>query len=165
MKIKFDNGDEFIGDGTDGIGCAAKGVRPLAFAYRSFWPEFEAMGQFKDVGVNTICIFAANTDNSLGKPYSKYPPVWRWFGKYDFESLDKQYDDAIAVNGNAEFICMIDLNTPIWLQRQLSLRGHSAECESYTMLSCACANPEWRQATTEYLEAIINHIERAMATA
>ncbi|MFA6176520.1 MAG: hypothetical protein WC765_08090, partial [Phycisphaerae bacterium] len=106
-----------------------------------------------------ICIFAANTDNSLGTPYSKYPLVWRWFDKYDFESLDKQYDDVLAVNSNAEFICMIDLNTPIWLQRQLSLGGHSAQCESFTMLSGACANPAWRNATGGYLEAIVQHME------
>jgi len=133
--------------------------KSIYFAYRSFWPEFEAMRQFKDVGVDTVCIFAANTDNSLGKPYSKYPPVWRWFGKYDFESLDKQYDDVLEVNGNAEFICVMDLNTPIWLQRQLSGRGQSAECESFTMLSCACSNPDWVSATSEYLEAVIKHME------
>lgn len=133
--------------------------KPLAFAYRSFWPEFGAMREFKAAGVGTVCIFAANTDNSLGQPYSKYPPVWRWFGTYDFASLDKQYDDVLAVNPDADFICMIDLNTPIWLQRQLSLQGHSAECESFTMLSCACANPAWRKATGEYLEAIVRHME------
>ncbi len=117
------------------------------------------MAQFRDAGVDTVCIFAANTDNSLGKSYSKYPPVWRWFGKYDFVSLDKQYDDVLAVNSNANFICMIDLNTPIWLQRQLALQGHSAECESFTMLSGACANPAWRKATAEYLEAVVAHLE------
>ena len=54
---------------------------------------------------------------------------------------------------------MIDLNTPVWLQRQLSLQGHSAECESFTMLSCACANPAWRKTTGEYLEAVVKHME------
>ena len=138
---------------------SAENKKDIYFSYRSFWPEFEAMKQFKDAGVNMICIFAANTDNSLGKPYSKYPPVWRWFGKYDFGSLDKQYDDALAVNPDAEFICMLDLNTPIWLQRQLSQSGHSSESESFTMLSCACANPAWRKAVSEYLEATIRHME------
>ncbi|MBN1422095.1 MAG: hypothetical protein JXP34_25200 [Planctomycetes bacterium] len=136
-----------------------EGRAPLAFAYRSFWPEFGAMRRFKEAGVDTVCVFAANTDNSLGRPYSKYPPVWRWFGKYDFGSLDRQYDDVLAVNDDATFICMIDLNTPVWLQRQLALRGQSAECESFTMLSCACANPDWRTATGEYLEAVVGHIE------
>ena len=45
----------------------------------------------------------------------------------------------------------------VWLQRQLSLQGHSAECESFTMLSCACANPAWRKATGEYLAAVVGH--------
>ena len=138
---------------------AADGQKQPFFAYRSFWPEFGAMRRFKDAGVNTVCIFAANTDNSLGQPYCKYPPVWRWFGKYDFESLNKQFDDVLAVNSDADFICMIDLNTPIWLQRQLALRGHSAESDSFTMLSCACANPAWRKATGEYLEAVVKHME------
>ena len=142
-----------------GVATAGGGDKPLAFAYRSFWPEFAAMRQFKEAGVDTVCIFAANTDNSLGQPYCKYPPVWRWFGKYDFASLDKQYDDVLAVNPQAEFICMLDLNTPAWLQRQLSMQGHSAECESFTMLSCACANPAWRKATTEYLVAVVKHLE------
>jgi len=142
------------------FGAAGAAERPpLAFAYRSFWPEFEAMAQFRDAGVNTVCVFAANTDNSLGQPYCKYPPVWRWFGKYDFGSLDKQYDDVLAVNSNATFICMLDLNTPVWLQRQLSLQGYSAECESFTMLSCACANPAWRKETGEYVQAVVRHLE------
>ena len=145
--------------GSASWACAEEASKPLAFSYRSFWPEFGAMAQFRDAGVDTVCIFAANTDNSLGKPYCKYPPVWRWFGKYDFASLDRQYDDVLAVNSNATFICMVDLNTPIWLQRQLSLQGHSAECESFTMLSCACANPAWRKATGEYLEAVVRHME------
>lgn len=148
-----------LGAATPSGSWAAEGLKKPFFAYRSFWPEFGAMKQFREAGVDTVCIFAANTDNSLGQPYSKYPPVWRWFGKYDFDSLNKQYDDVLAVNPNADFICMIDLNTPIWLQRQLALRGHSAECESFTMLSCACANPAWRKATGEYLEAVVKHME------
>jgi hypothetical protein len=131
----------------------------LFFSYRSFWAEFEAMKQFREAGVNTVCVFPANTDNSLGKPYCEYPPVWRWFDKYDFASLNKQFDDVLAVNPDTEFICMIDLNTPSWLQRQMALRGHCAECESFSMLSCACANPEWRKFTGEYLKTIVKHME------
>lgn len=131
----------------------------LFFSYRSFWPEFEAMKDFKKANINTICIFPANTNNSLGTPYCDYPPVWRGIDKYDFDSFDKQFDDALKVNPNAEFICMVDLNTPSWLQRQLSLRGHSAECESFTVLSGACSNPEWRKATEGYLEAIVKRME------
>lgn len=103
--------------------------------------------------------FAANTYNSLGMPYCKYPPVWRWFGKYDFDSLDQQYDDVLNVNPDAQFIYMIDLNSPVWLQKQLALRGQSAECDSFMMLSCACSNPDWRKATGDYLEAVVKYME------
>lgn len=130
------------------------------FSYRSFLPEFKAMKEFSRAGVNTVCIFPANTDNSLGTLYSQYPPVWRWFGKYDFASLDKQFDDVLAINKDAAFICMIDLNTPIWLQRQMTTQGDSSECESFSMLSCACANPKWVNNTMEYLEAFIGHMEK-----
>ena len=140
------------------VGALAQEPKPPVFAYRSFWPEFEAMKQFKDAGVNTVCIFAANTYNSLGQPYCKYPPVWRWFGKYDFASLDKQYDDVLAINPKADFLCMIDLNTPIWLKHQMALRGQP-DCDSFTMLSCACASREWRKTTGEYLEAVVKHME------
>ena len=142
-----------------GVATAGGIEKPLAFAYRSFWPEFEAMRQFKDAGVNTVCIFPAHTANSLGQPYCKYPPVWRWFGKYDFASLDQQFDDVLAVNSNANFICMVDLNSPPWLDHQLALQGHSGESDSFTMLSCACANPAWRKATGEYLAAVVKHME------
>jgi len=143
------------------LAATAGAAEPTAdyFCYRSFWPEFAAMRQFHEAGVDMVCLFPANTDNSLGKPYSKYPPVWRWFGKYDFASLDRQFDDVLAVNPKAVFIAMLDLNTPVWLQRQLSLAGHSAECESFTMLSCACANPAWRKATGEYVAAMVEHLE------
>lgn len=140
-------------------GTASMAQKTPFFAYRSFWPELEAMRQFKEAGVNTVCIFAANTDNSLGLPYSKYPPVWRWFDKYDFDSLDRQYDDVLKVNPDAEFIAMIDLNTPIWLQRQLAIGGQGGECESFTMLSCACANPSWRKRTSDYVKAVVEHLE------
>ncbi|MDZ7619616.1 MAG: hypothetical protein U1E05_21665, partial [Patescibacteria group bacterium] len=35
----------------------------------------------------------------------------------------------------------------------------SAECESFTMLSCACANPEWRKEVSAYLKAVVEHLE------
>ena len=59
------------------------------FAYRSFNPEFETMKRFVDIGLDTICFFPGHSNNSLGLPYSKYPPTWYWYGKYNFDSLDR----------------------------------------------------------------------------
>ncbi len=130
------------------------------FSYRSFWPEFEAMKRFADKDINTVAFLPGNTCNSLGDPYSKYPNVWSWFDTYDFDVLDRQFDDILAANPNAEFVCIVDLNTPLWLARQLSSRGQSMECDSFTQLSNTVANPNWRKYVSEYLKKFLEHTEK-----
>lgn len=66
--------------------CAHAGVPGKFFAYRSFWPETEAMKQFADIGVNLYAVMPSNSFNSLGEPYCKFPPLSgcgtrRTFGK------------------------------------------------------------------------------------
>ena len=132
----------------------------LCFAYRSFWPEFEAMKDFKKtLGVNTVCLFPANTVNLLGEPYCQYPPHWRWFGKYEFEHLDKQFDDILAFNPDARFLCMIDVNSPSWLARQRGVKTNGG-ADSFTDLSNCAADPEWRRCVLEYVEAFVSHVEK-----
>jgi len=133
-------------------------VDDLCFAYRSFWPEFEAMKDFKtNLGVDTICIFPANTTNSLGEPYCKYPPHWVWFDKYEFEHLDKQFDDILAVNPDAKFLCMIDVNSPSWLARRRTMGGF--EPDSFDNLSNCAADPVWQKQVLDYVEAFVKHTE------
>jgi hypothetical protein len=130
----------------------------LCFAYRSFWPEFEAMKEFKqNLHADTICIFPANTVNTLGEPYCKYPCHWVWFGKYEFEHLDKQFDDVLAVNPDAKFLCMIDVNTPLWLSRRRAM-GRLA-FDSFADLSNCAADPTWQQQVLDYVEAFVKHTE------
>lgn len=113
------------------------------------------MRRFGEAGVNTITFFPANTANSLGEPYCKYPPNWLWFDKYDFSVVDRQIADILIANPNAELICMADLNSPLWLTRQLA--GNNAD--SFTNLSEAISNPRWLEATGNYLEALARHCE------
>ncbi len=129
------------------------------FSYRSFNPEFEAMKDFAKQGVNDIAFLPANTANSLGDPYSKYPNVWIWFDTYNWESLDKQFDDILATNPNARIVCIVDLNSPLWLSRRLA-KSSSAECDSFTQLSNTVANPSWKKATSNYLKAFLEHTEK-----
>ena len=129
------------------------------FSYRSFNPCFEEMKNFARYGVNTVAIFPANTCNSRGDPYSKYPLNWLGVDRYDFSVVDKQIDDVLAVNPNADFIFMIDLNSPLWLSRRLTLFGDSIESDSFTCLSSALANPRWQQYTQAYLKNLLNHVE------
>lgn len=127
------------------------------FAYRSFLPEFDAMKRFAAAGVRTICFFPGNTTNSLGQPYAQYPSIWNWFDRYEFSSLDQQIADLKKAVPEAEFICMIDLNSPEWLSRQLSLAHESGD--SFTHLTEALANPRWKEATLHYLRTFLEYAE------
>lgn len=127
------------------------------FAYRSFLPEFDAMKRFAAAGVRTICFFPGNTTNSLGQPYAQYPSIWNWFDRYEFGSLDQQIADLKKAVPDANFICMIDLNSPEWLSRQLSLAHESGD--SFTHLTEALANPRWKEATLHYLRAFLEYAE------
>lgn len=120
------------------------------FAYRSFWPEFETMKRFADVGVHTYCVFPSNTTNSLGEPYGKYPANWRYPNVYDWNSLYRQFDDVIAIDPKAEFLCMVDLNSPTWLARMLGMNGDGS-FDSFIDLSNCLSSPSWRRETQKYL--------------
>lgn len=131
------------------------------FAYRSFWPELTTMKHFHEVGIDTICFFAANTMNSVGEPYCKYPPIWRWYDQFDFEPLDRQIADILSANPDAKFLCIIDLNSPHWLVRHQSCSLN--EAESFDGLTKAATLPKWKEATTQYLETFLRYTENKYA--
>ncbi|MDD3886758.1 MAG: hypothetical protein PHI35_07795 [Victivallaceae bacterium] len=128
------------------------------FCYRSFLPEFDAMKRFAAAGVDTACFLPGNTTNSLGEPYSQYPAVWRWYGEYDFESLDRQIADICRTGLNKTLICIVDLNSPAWLARQLSCQHKSSD--SFTHLTECLANPDWRRETMRYMIDFLDYCEK-----
>ena len=128
------------------------------FAYRSFNPEFETMKRFVDIGLDTICFFPGNSNNSLGLPYSKYPPTWFWYGKYNFDSLDDQINDLKKIKKDIKLICMIDLNNPEWFARRMSLWRETGD--SFTHLTDSIANIHWKEPTLDYLNAFLEHTEK-----
>jgi hypothetical protein len=139
-----------------------KNKKNFYFAYRSFWPEPEAHHRFDNIGVDTVCFFSANTTNSLGEPYCKYPPTWvadgyyNPEGKYDFGPADRQMADLMRDSPNAKFICMVDLNTPPWL-------SFLFRADSFLQLGRLCSDPEWRRVTALYMRSILAHMEKQYA--
>jgi len=127
------------------------------FAYRSFWKQPETVRRFYDAGIRQFCVFPANTTNSIGEPYCQYPTNWKWYDKYDFSVVDAQFDDLLAVAPGAEILCIIDLNSPDWLVKNLNVRGVFAD--SFLALSNALAADPWINATENYLRALLSHIE------
>ncbi len=134
--------------------------RDVYFAYRSFWPEHETMRKFAERGVHTYCVFPANTDNSLGEPYGKYPAIWRYPGKYDWDSLYRQFDEIIAFDPKAEFLCMVDLNSPTWLTRLLAMKDGDGSFDSFVDIVNCLASDSWRAETTRYLEDFLQRTEK-----
>jgi len=122
--------------------------------YNTYAPNAETLRHFAEAGVNTVVVFPANVLASTGEPYnSAYPPVWNGPGKYDFQCLDRQVTDKLAVNPKAKFIFFLDLNTPTWWCR---IRGGS---DSFNELGRVAASSVWRRDTREYLQAVLQHLE------
>ena len=128
------------------------------FAYRSFRKEFDAMREFHAAGVNQFCVFPAHSTNSLGEPYSEYPPTWLAPEVYDFAPFDQQIEDVKKISPNPEILCMVDLNSPSWLARRLNV-AHCGPADSFLSLTDALASPAWFEATRNYMEALIRHAE------
>lgn len=125
-------------------------------AYRSFFPELATTAEFGKIGIHTRCFFAANTINAAGFAYCKYPPVWLGIGEYNFAAFDRQLEDLLGADAQARFLCMIDLNTPWWLTRQLAY-------DSFDVISHAAADEQWREATTRWLLDFLNYAEEKYA--
>jgi hypothetical protein len=128
------------------------------FAYRSFWKQLEMKKRFYEAGIRQFCVFPANTTNSVGEPYCEYPTNWKWYDKYDFSVVDEQFEDLLSVAPEARILCMLDLNSPNWLVKNLNIAGCFAD--SFLSLTDALTTKHWVNATKNYLAALIQHIEK-----
>lgn len=137
------------------VAGAADGVKthPQHVCYRSFRPQLERTKDFAEMGIPIRCFFAANTINHGGKPYCDYPVIWKGFGEYDWSALDAQIADFLKVSPNAEFLCMIDLNTPYWATHKFWL-------DSFTDVSHAACDPAWIEKTSRWMLDFIAYAEK-----
>ena len=132
--------------------------RNIYFCYRSFWPELERTADFAKMGVHTRCFFAANTVSASGYAYCKYPAIWRleeygFDACYDFDVYDRQVEDLLSADPDAEFICMVDLNTPYWLTRHMRL-------DSFEQVSHAACSEKWIERTTRWMVDFLEYSEK-----
>lgn len=139
-----------------GTSCCWAAEPPRWFGYNTYAPNAETLRRFAEAGVNTVVCFPANVLGATGVPYNNaYPPIWLGPGKYDFDCLDKQVADKLAVHPKAKFIFFLDLNTPTWWCR---IRGPSNP-DSFSQLGRVAASDVWRRDTREYLQAVLRHLE------
>ena len=128
-------------------------ARPQYIGYRSFRTQFERTKDFADMGIPLRTIFAANTINVKSMPYCDYPLIWKGPKQYDWSAFDAQIEDMLKASPKAEFVCMIDLNTPYWLIRKLSV-------DSFSDISHAASNPGWIKMTREWMLDFIAYAEK-----
>lgn len=115
--------------------------------------EWETLEFMREAGINLVCISPMNTVNSVGDPYSDYSLIWKWDEVYDFGVLDRQIEEVLAHHPAARFLVTVDLNTPLWLARRLSL-------DSFYRLTDCILHPQWKPLTEAYLIAFLDHCER-----
>ena len=135
------------------VAVESNAARPQYICYRSFRPQLEQTRDFAEMGIPLRCFFAANTINHGGSPYCDYPPIWKGFGKYDWSAFDAQVEDFLKVSPNAEFLCMIDLNTPYWATHRFWL-------DSFTDITHAASDPKWIERTEEWMLDFIAYVEK-----
>ena len=126
---------------------------PQRMAYRSFLPELEETAHFAEMGIPLRTVLIGNTISANGRPYCAYPPVWKGRGDYDFAQVDAQLGDLIKASPKAEFIVLLDLNTPVWLTRQVY---H----DSFLELTHALSSPVFRKEASDYLEKLVRYVEK-----
>lgn len=83
--------------------CCEAAPPPRRLGYNTYTPNPETLRRFTEAGVNTVVCFPANVLAMTGEPYNNaYPPIWNGPDQYDFECLDRQAADKLAVNPKAE---------------------------------------------------------------
>ncbi len=114
--------------------------------------EWETLEFMRDAGIELVSISPMNTVNSVGDAYSDYPLIWKWDTVYDFSVLDRQMEDVLVHHPSARFLVTVDLNSPIWLARRLSI-------DSFYEVSNCSLHKEWKTLTLGYLDAFLNYTE------
>ena len=127
--------------------------KPNFLAYRSFYTPLDAIERFSNAGYEVACVFPAHTLNSLGQPYSQYPPTWIWHDTIDFTPFDKMVEDTTTAMPNAKLLLMIDLNSPAWLEHNDYLDYN----DTFINLGKAIHNPKWLKATENYLKRFVEY--------
>ncbi len=127
------------------------------FGYRPPYADFqvtdkETLRFMGSIGVNPVVLSPMNTASSLGVPYSSYPPIWRWLGVFDFDLLDRQFQDVVDVYPGAEFLVIVDLNSPLWLARKMSVDSF------YDVSECAL-DEQWCSLMLDFLRRFLEHCE------
>ena len=125
---------------------------PLSF--KTFRPTEKNISEFAEAGVKLMSLVVSGLKCAYNIPYSLHGETWFGKGKYDFAPIDEQIELFMRNAPEAYFTVMIHLDTRDWWHET-----HENFPRTFTHLSQAIADPEWRAATADYLKSAMQHIE------
>ena len=81
-------------------------------------------------------------------------PVWKWLDRLDFNPFDQMVHDFSQAMPDAKLLCMIDMNSPVWLEHYMAFEC----CDSFNNLGKAVHNPFWLEAVERYLKELLHYV-------
>lgn len=135
------------------IAVDGKTIDTLSF--KSFRPTENNVSDFYKAGIRLFNVYCSGLKSALKIPYSAYGETWFGDGKYNFESLDRQFEMFYkTAPEDSYFILNIHLDSREWWHKE-----NPGRSSSFTHLSQIAADEKWRKDTADYLKAVIRHCE------
>ena len=125
---------------------------PLSF--KSFRPSARNISDFSKAGLKLFSILSSGLICALGVPYSLFGESWVGDHEYNFDVIDDQIELFMENAPDGYFALMIQLDTRDWW-----LESHPGAPYSFNYLSQVISSPQWRKDASDYLKAVITHVE------
>ncbi|MBE7041923.1 MAG: hypothetical protein E7399_00305 [Ruminococcaceae bacterium] len=123
-------------------------------SFKSFRPSERNISDFAKAGVKLFSILVSGLQCGYDVPYSLYGDCWFGKGNYNFDAVDKQIEFFRAHSPGCYYAIMIHLDTRDWWHQI-----HENFPKSFDYLSQVIWDREWREATADYLKAMMEHVE------
>lgn len=124
-------------------------------SFKSFRPTKNNVSDFYKAGIRLFNVYCSGCMSALNVPYSLYGETWFGEGKYNFDSLDKQFEMFLEnAPEDSYFMLNIHLDSRDWWHEE-----NPGRSRSFTHLSQIAADEKWRRDTADYLKACIKHCE------
>lgn len=126
----------------------------LPLAFKTFRASARNISDFYKAGIRLFNVLTGSIISAVGIPYSLFGETWLDDRTYDFEPIDRQIELFEANAPEGYLSIMIQLDTREWW-----LKKRKGYPYSFTHLAQMEADPLWRGLASEYMNAVISHVE------
>lgn len=123
-------------------------------SFKSFRPSQRNISDFAKAGVKLFSIVVSGLLCGYDVPYSEFGECWFGKGNYNFDAVDRQIEFFQKYSPGCYYAIMIHLDTRDWWHQT-----HENFPKTFDYLSQVIWDREWREATTDYMKALMEHVE------